>query len=248
MRIGYARVSTQDQHLRAQTDALKKAGCEKIYTDQLSGASRERPGLTQALEILRQGDILMVWKLDRLGRSLPHLVELVNELKEKGVGFRSLQENLDTTSGTGKLVFHLFASLAEFERDLIRERTLAGLAAARARGRKGGRPRVLEANQVALARAMYQDKRNSVKDICATLQVGKTTLYRYLKAAKPAAAVLPAGEAGAPVDRPEEPAGKTARATKGKGAREVKDRKVPKRKAEKLNKDARDVLAYQTKR
>ena len=110
MRIGYARVSTQDQHLRAQTDALKKVGCEKVYTDQLSGASRERPGLTKALEVLRKGDTLVVWKLDRLGRSLP-LVELVSELKEREVGFKSLQEHLDTTSGTGKLVFHLFASL-----------------------------------------------------------------------------------------------------------------------------------------
>ncbi len=194
MRIGYARVSTQDQHLRAQTDALKQAGCEKVYTDQLSGASRERPGLTQALETLRKGDTLVVWKLDRLGRSLPHLVELVGELKERGVGFRSLQENLDTTSGTGKLVFHLFASLAEFERDLIRERTMAGLAAARA----------LEAKQVALARAMYQDKNNSVKDICATLQVGKTTLYRYLKAAKPAEPAR-AAEVAEAVEQAEEP-------------------------------------------
>ncbi len=204
MRIGYARVSTQDQHLRAQTDALKQAGCEKVYTDQLSGASRERPGLTQALETLRKGDTLVVWKLDRLGRSLPHLVELVGELKERGVGFRSLQENLDTTSGTGKLVFHLFASLAEFERDLIRERTMAGLAAARARGRMGGRPRALEAKQVALARAMYQDKTNSVKDICATLQVGKTTLYRYLKAAKPAEPAR-AAEVAEAVEQAEEP-------------------------------------------
>jgi DNA invertase Pin-like site-specific DNA recombinase len=214
MRIGYARVSTQDQHLVAQTDALRQAGCEKVYTDQLSGASRERPGLSQALETLRKGDTLVVWKLDRLGRSLPHLVELVSELKERGVGFRSLQENLDTTSGTGKLVFHLFASLAEFERDLIRERTMAGLAAARARGRKGGRPRALADKQVALARAMYQDRNNSVKDICATLRVGKTTLYRYLKAGKPAAEVSPAGEAGAPGDQPEKPARKVARARK----------------------------------
>ena len=220
MRIGYARVSTQDQHLRAQTDALKQAGCEKVYTDQLSGASRERPGLTQALETLRKGDTLVVWKLDRLGRSLPHLVELVGELKERGVGFRSLQENLDTTSGTGKLVFHLFASLAEFERDLIRERTMAGLAAARA----------LEAKQVALARAMYQDKNNSVKDICATLQVGKTTLYRYLKGEKPVVSKPPAPEAGARVVQPEEPA-KVARAGKTGKVSEAKDRKTLNRKA-----------------
>ena len=229
MLIGYARVSTQDQHLSAQTDALKKAGCEKIYTDQVSGASRERPGLSQALEILRKGDSLVVWKLDRLGRSLPHLVDLVNELKERSIGFRSLQENLDTTSGTGKLVFHLFASLAEFERDLIRERTMAGLAAARARGRLGGRPRSLEAKQVALARAMYQDKNNSVKDICATLQVGKTTLYRYLKAAKPAAAAPATAEAAALVDRPEKPArvAKAAKPTKEKVPTKAKGRRSP---------------------
>ncbi len=227
MRIGYARVSTQDQHLRAQTDALKQAGCEKVYTDQLSGASRERPGLTQALETLRKGDTLVVWKLDRLGRSLPHLVELVGELKERSIGFRSLQENLDTTSGTGKLVFHLFASLAEFERDLIRERTMAGLAAARARGRLGGRPRALEAKQVALARAMYQDKNNSVKDICATLQVGKTTLYRYLKAAKPAAAAPAAIEVAAPLDQQEVPARKVAKTAKEKGPTKAKRRRSP---------------------
>jgi DNA invertase Pin-like site-specific DNA recombinase len=226
MRIGYARVSTQDQHLRAQTDALKQAGCEKIYTDQLSGASRERPGLTQALETLRQGDTLVVWKLDRLGRSLPHLVELISELKERGVGFKSLQENLDTTSGTGKLIFHLFASLAEFERDLIRERTLAGLAAARARGRKGGRPRVLEPKQVALVRAMYQDKNNSVKDICATLKVGKSTFYRYINAGKPAAAA-PAATVVEGVERVEEPAkvAKAVKPTKGKAPSLAKSRR-----------------------
>ena len=246
MLIGYARVSTQDQHLSAQTDALKKAGCEKIYTDQVSGASRERPGLSQALEILRKGDSLVVWKLDRLGRSLPHLVDLVNELKQRSVGFRSLQENLDTTSGTGKLVFHLFASLAEFERDLIRERTMAGLAAARARGRLGGRPRSLEDKQVTLAKAMYKDKSNSVKDICATLRIGKSTFYRYLRGSKPAAAVPPAGEAAAPVDRPEEPA-KVAKAAKGKGDREAQDRQILKRKAAKLHTEARDVLDYQAK-
>ena len=227
MLIGYARVSTQDQHLSAQTDALKKAGCEKIYTDQVSGASRERPGLSQALEILRKGDSLVVWKLDRLGRSLPHLVDLVNELKQRSIGFRSLQENLDTTSGTGKLVFHLFASLAEFERDLIRERTMAGLAAARARGRLGGRPRSLEDKQVTLAKAMYKDKSNSVKDICATLRIGKSTFYRYLRGSKPAAEALPAGEAAAPVDRPQEPARKVARAAKVKGPSQAKGRRSP---------------------
>lgn len=181
MRIGYARVSTLDQQLTAQEQALKQAGCKKIYTDKLSGTYQERPGLTQALEVVRKGDILVVWKLDRLGRSLAHLVHLVNELKEKGVGFKSLQENLDTTSGVGKLVFHLFASLAEFERELIRERTQAGLAAARARGRRGGRPRVMDAQKIAQAKALYNDRHITVKEICTTLGVGRTTLYRYLK-------------------------------------------------------------------
>ena len=143
MLIGYARVSTQDQKLSSQRDALKKAGCERIYTDKISGASENRSGLDKAMDQLRPGDTLVVWKLDRLGRSLSHLVELVNNLKEREIGFRSLQENIDTTSGVGKLVFHIFASLAEFERDLIRERTIAGLNSARARGRLGGRPKVM---------------------------------------------------------------------------------------------------------
>lgn len=184
MRIGYARVSTTEQHLDLQTDALRQAGCEKIYTDTVSGASEDRPGLTTALEVLRVGDTLVVWKLDRLGRSLPHLVTAVNDLKTKGVGFQSLQEQIDTTSGIGKLIFHVFAALAEFERDLIRERTKAGLASARARGKLGGRPKSLNAQQVALANAMYADKQNSVQDICATLGIGKTTFYRYINQRK----------------------------------------------------------------
>jgi DNA invertase Pin-like site-specific DNA recombinase len=135
MLIGYARVSTLDQHLHLQEDALKKAGCERIFTDTASGAKSERPGLSQVLDALRSGDTLVVWKLDRLGRSLKHLVETVQALSEKEVGFRSLQESIDTTTSGGKLIFHIFAALAEFERDIIRERTNAGLAAARARGR-----------------------------------------------------------------------------------------------------------------
>lgn len=141
MHIGYARVSTTDQHLDLQTDALHAAGCERLYTDTVSGAKVDRPGLTAALDACRPGDTLVVWKLDRLGRSLPHLVETVRDLIARGVGFQSLQESIDTTTSGGKLVFHIFASLAEFERDLIRERTNAGLSAARARGRKGGRPK-----------------------------------------------------------------------------------------------------------
>src|SRR3954452_21807404 len=143
MLIGYARVSTHEQNLDLQEDALNAAGCKKVYTDKTSGTKAERPGLEQALADARPGDSLVVWKLDRLGRSLKHLIETVTDLSHRGVGFRSLQEAIDSTSG-GKLIFHVFGALAEFERDLIRERTLAGLAAARARGRKGGRPRNLD--------------------------------------------------------------------------------------------------------
>lgn len=183
MLIGYARVSTQDQNLSLQKDALKKAGCERIYTDKTGGAETNRSGLDKTLDVLRPGDTLVVWKLDRLGRSLSHLVELVNQLKEREVGFRSLQESIDTTSGVGKLVFHIFASLAEFERDMIRERTLAGLESARARGRMGGRPKALDKKKAAMARSMHRDKNLTVKEICETLGVGKTTFYRYVKAA-----------------------------------------------------------------
>jgi DNA invertase Pin-like site-specific DNA recombinase len=184
--VGYARASIQDQQLDAQEDALQQAGCERIYTDKVSGTRADRPGLAQALDILRKGDSLVVWKLDRLGRSLSHLVQLVNDLKRQEIGFKSLQENIDTTSGVGKLVFHLFASLAEFERDLICERTQAGLAAARARGKKGGRPRVMDAKKVTLAQALCLDKQNSVKDICTTLGIGKTTFYRYIHSSEEA--------------------------------------------------------------
>src|SRR5919201_955449 len=143
MNIGYARVSTQDQTLDLQKDALTKAGCERLFSDTASGASTERKGLEQALGQLREGDTLVVWRLDRLGRSLPHLIETVTALEQRGIGFRSLTESIDTTTSGGKLIFHIFGALAEFERNLIRERTLAGLAAARARGRSGGRPKVL---------------------------------------------------------------------------------------------------------
>jgi DNA invertase Pin-like site-specific DNA recombinase len=183
MLIGYARVSTIEQTLDLQQDALRQAGCEQVFTDHISGAKSERPGLTQALEFGRSGDILVVWKLDRLGRSLKQLIEIVTELQKRNVGFRSLTENIDTTSPGGKLIFHIFGSLAEFERDLIRERTLAGLAAARARGRTGGRPRVEGLNdekKVALARTLYSDKQNSIKTICEMLKVSRTTLYRYI--------------------------------------------------------------------
>jgi len=143
MNIGYARVSTQDQNLDLQNDALKAAGCEIIYTDKMSGTKKNRPGLEEILGFIRKGDTLVVWKLDRLGRSLKHLIQVLNQLDERGVYFKSIQESLDTSTPGGKLIFHVFGALAEFERDIIRERTLAGLAAARARGRKGGRPRKL---------------------------------------------------------------------------------------------------------
>ncbi len=180
MLIGYARVSTLDQTLALQQDALSAAGCQEIYTDTASGSLTERPGLTQALSHLRAGDTLVVWRLDRLGRSLPHLIETVAQLQERGVGFRSLQEQIDTTTSGGKLVFHVFGALAEFERDLIRERTHAGLAAARARGRLFGRPKVLTPQQVKQLRSLAQDDRNTVAEICQTLGISKATYYRYL--------------------------------------------------------------------
>lgn len=157
MLIGYARVSTSDQRLDLQQDALRGAGCERIFTDSVSGAKTERLGLTAVLDACRAGDILVVWKLDRLGRSLAHLVATVEDLAGRSVGFRSLQEQLDTTTAGGKLIFHLFASLAEFERDLIRERTHAGLTAARARGRNGGRPKGVDEKKRKAAVALKRD-------------------------------------------------------------------------------------------
>jgi DNA invertase Pin-like site-specific DNA recombinase len=181
MLIGYARVSTQDQTLHLQQDALNQAGCDQVFTDTASGSATERTGLEQALSHLRQGDTLVVWRLDRLGRSLRHLIETVTALDERGIGFRSITENIDTTTSGGKLVFHIFGALAEFERDIIRERTQAGLQAARARGRRGGRPkRQPSSRKVAMARALYADKRNSVSEICKTLGISRATLYRYL--------------------------------------------------------------------
>src|SRR6266498_5966285 len=183
MLVGYARVSTLDQNLELQKDALENAGCTKMFTDTISGATTERPGLREALGFVRPGDILVVWKLDRLGRTLKQLIELVNDLQQRGIGFKSLTENIDTTSPGGKLIFHIFGSLAEFERDLIRERTRAGLAAARARGRIGGRPRAEGLNdekKIVLARSLYNDKSNTIDTICKTLKVSRATLYRYV--------------------------------------------------------------------
>jgi len=182
MIIGYARVSTLDQNLELQRDALEKAGCERIFEDHIGGASSERPGWAKAQTALREGDTLVVWRLDRLGRSLKHLIDTVNELDARGVGFKSLNENIDTTTPGGRLVFHIFGALAEFERELIRERTHAGLAAARARGRKGGRPRKLNPRQVASARTLLQDGKHSVTEVAAMLGVSRNTLYRALRA------------------------------------------------------------------
>jgi DNA invertase Pin-like site-specific DNA recombinase len=181
MLVGYARVSTTDQNLDLQKDALHAAGCERLFTDTASGAKAERPGLAQALRECRPGDTLVVWKLDRLGRSLPHLVETVRELLEREVGFRSLQENIDTTTSGGKLIFHIFASLAEFERDLIRERTNAGLAAARARGRKGGRPKGVDEKKRKAALSLKKDITRSVKEICEILGISRNTYYKYVR-------------------------------------------------------------------
>lgn len=178
MLVGYARVSTQDQNLDLQHDALTTAGCERVFTDIVSGVKEDRLGLQEALSFMRHGDVLVVWRLDRLGRSLGHLIENVNQLGARGIGFRSLQESIDTTTSGGKLIFHMFGALAEFERDVIRERTKAGLQAARARGRQGGRPRVLEGKKLALARSMYEDMNHSPRDICEALGISRSTLYR----------------------------------------------------------------------
>jgi DNA invertase Pin-like site-specific DNA recombinase len=181
MLIGYARISTHDQTLALQLDALKKAGCEKIFTDTVSGTKAERKGLTEAFSHLRNGDTLVVWRLDRLGRSLRHLIDTVTELHGRGVGFKSLQENIDTTTSGGKLVFHIFGALAEFEREIIKERTRAGLASARSRGKVGGRPKALTPKEVQMLNNMAADKSLTVSDICKTLGIGRTTFYRYLK-------------------------------------------------------------------
>ncbi|HEX8566550.1 MAG TPA: recombinase family protein [Pyrinomonadaceae bacterium] len=179
MKIGYARISTLDQNLDLQHDALKAFGCEKFFEDVASGAKEQRKGLIAAIEFARKGDILVVWKLDRLGRSLKHLIETINALHRKDVGFASLQENIDTTTSGGKLIFHVFGALAEFERELIRERTNAGLLAARARGKQGGRPQKLSAKQIEIANTLVQDPTVTIDSICKTLGVSRPTLYRY---------------------------------------------------------------------
>ena len=178
--VGYAGVSTLDQDPALQLDALTAAGCGKVFEDRASGARTDRPGLQKALDYAREGDVLIVWKLDRLGRSLPHLIETVSALEKRAVGFRSLTEAIDTTTPGGRLVFHLFGALGQFERDLIRERTRAGLAAAEARGRKGGRKPVITADKLKRAREII-DKGLTVREAAVRLKVGKTALYDALR-------------------------------------------------------------------
>jgi DNA invertase Pin-like site-specific DNA recombinase len=173
MLIGYARVSTEDQNLDLQRDALRAAGCEKIYEDRISGAKAERPGLALALEVARAGDALVVWRLDRLGRSLHDLILLARKLEEAGVGLMSVQERIGTSSGGGRLIFHMFGAPAEFERNLVRERTRAGLTAARARGRKGGRPKLLDPAKRQLAVRLYAEKRHTIGEIRRMMGISK---------------------------------------------------------------------------
>jgi DNA invertase Pin-like site-specific DNA recombinase len=180
MRIGYARVSTHEQEPAMQEDALKANGCERVYVEHASGASRDRPQLNAALEFMRAGDVLVVWKLDRLARTVRQLVETVEELKARQIDLLSLHDPIDTTSAAGRLVFHVFASVAEFERSLIRDRTLAGLASARARGRLGGRPKRLSNHDVVAAKALLQQSELSVADIAKRLNVSAATLYRHV--------------------------------------------------------------------
>lgn len=181
MLIGYARVSTQDQNLDLQTEALTKAGCRKIFTDKLSGSRAERPGLAQVQEALREGDTLVVWKLDRLGRSVKHLVDLVGELHKQGVGFRSLTDAIDTGTASGRFFFHVMASLAEMERELTIERTRAGLEAARKLGRKGGRKRQMTDSKIRSARKLLASG-VPPRDVASNLGVSVPTLYRWIPA------------------------------------------------------------------
>jgi DNA invertase Pin-like site-specific DNA recombinase len=183
MLIGYARVSTNEQNLDLQKDALEKAECERIFVEQMSGSSSNRPELNKTIDMLREGDTLVVWRLDRLGRSLKHLIELITILEERKVGFKSLTESIDTTTSGGKLIFHIFGALAEFERNLIRERTNAGLSAARARGRKGGRPMFLDSRKREVAIQLYNEKKHTIKEICQIMGISKPTLYSYINKA-----------------------------------------------------------------
>jgi DNA invertase Pin-like site-specific DNA recombinase len=180
MFVGYARASTAEQTLDLQLDVLRELGCEKIFTDTPSEAEAERNGLEEALAYVRDGDTLVVWKLDRLGRSIKGLVEQTSVLQAKNIGLKSVTENIDTTT-SGMLVFHIFGALADFERGLIRERAQVGLVTARARGKRGGRPKVLTPMKVEIAQKLYADGRNSIDEICSTLNISRATLFRYVK-------------------------------------------------------------------
>lgn len=181
MLVGYARVSTGEQNLDLQIDALKEADCEKIFTDKISGTKADRPGLSKALDHLREGDTLVIWKLDRFGRSLKDLVMKVESLDNRGIQFQSLTEKIDTTSAVGKLHFHLFGALAEFERDIISERTMAGLRSARARGRHGGRPKIMTDKKLKMAQTLIESKEHTIKEICKIIGVSRSTLYRHIR-------------------------------------------------------------------
>ena len=183
-RIGYARVSTEDQDAALQVDALKGAGCIKTFIDHASGTKGSRPELDRMLDQLRQDDVVVVWRLDRLGRSLSNLIVLIERLKEQGVGLLSLSESIDTTTANGRLFFSIMGALAEFEADLVRERTMAGLKAARARGRVGGRPTVMSEQEIAKAQSLYNSRDHSVAEIGEMLGVSPATIYRHLKSAR----------------------------------------------------------------
>lgn len=180
MKIGYCRISTADQNLSLQKDALEKAGCEKIFEDVISGAKSKRPGLNRVIEYSRKGDSIVVWRLDRLGRSLKDLISIVGKFDRKGVELSSLHESIDTKTSSGKLYFHMFAALAEFEKNIISERTKAGLDAARSRGRLGGRPKLLSKAKRKHAVDLYNSKEKSIKEICEIMNVSKPTLYKYI--------------------------------------------------------------------
>lgn len=184
MLIGYARVSTQDQKPELQLDALKVAGCERVFEEKASGAQRDRPELMAAIDYLRKGDTLVVWKLDRLARSLKQLIETVELLEDQGIGLRSLTENIDTATSGGRLIFHIFGALAEFERSIIRERTTAGLASAHARGRVGGRPPAMSADDIAVAKTLLANPDISVKEVARRQGVSLSTLYKHIPAAR----------------------------------------------------------------
>ncbi|MDP3012897.1 MAG: recombinase family protein [Candidatus Subteraquimicrobiales bacterium] len=181
MLFGYARVSTQEQNLDLQIDSFTKMGVEKIYQEKISGSLRDRPELNKLLELLRQGDTLVIWKLDRLGRSLKHLIDLVTRLQEMGVELISIQDSVNTASPSGKLTFAIFAAIAEFERECIRERSLAGLAAARERGKVGGRKFKLDSTQLQILKNLSQDRNLSVDGICKQMDISRGTYYNYLK-------------------------------------------------------------------